>query len=332
LSDLVRAAGIDCGTNSIRLLIADVDLATGRAHDVVRLMEVVRLGEGVDRTGQFAPAALERTLAQVRRYGEICRDRGVKHLRFVGTSASRDASNRAVFIDGVARELGVAVDVVDGLEEARLSFAGALSGLDPASGGVSAPYLCVDLGGGSTELVLGAERPEQAFSMDVGCVRITERHLREDPPTQAEVRAAIGDIDAVIDRAAQDVDLGRTGTLVGLAGSITTITAHALDLPVYDPALVDGAVLSVDAVLRACRELWEWSRAQRAALGVMHPGRVDVIGGGALVWSRVIERVRAEVRSAGRTLDTIFTSEHDILDGITQSAAHQSLPWTPPTR
>ncbi|MDR2381422.1 MAG: Ppx/GppA family phosphatase [Bifidobacteriaceae bacterium] len=309
---------MDCGTNSIRVLIADVDPAGGRLRDVRRVMEIVRLGEGVDRTGRFAPEALERTLAAVARFGGLCRQAGVVRLRFAATSATRDAANRDVFLDGVRRELGVEAEVIDGLEEARLAFAGALSGLPP---GLGRPCLCVDLGGGSTELALGDAEPAFAFSMDVGCVRVTERFLRSDPPTALEVCQAADAVDRVLSQAARHVPLGRASTVVGLAGSITTITAHALGLESYRPERIDGAVLSVDQMLRSCRELWQAARAERARMGFMHPGRVDVIGAGALVWSRVLERVRAEVRADGRRLETVVTSEHDILDGIALAAA-----------
>ncbi|MDR1800202.1 MAG: Ppx/GppA family phosphatase, partial [Bifidobacteriaceae bacterium] len=283
----VRAAGIDCGTNTIRLLIADCDPAAGALTDITRLVEIVRLGQDVDRTGRFAPEALERTLDVVSRYAQLVRQAGVAAIRFVATSATRDAANRDVFLDGVRAALGVEAQVVDGLEEAALSFAGALSGLKgQAVAGQPvhpAPYLCVDLGGGSTELVLGTDRPEQAYSMDVGSVRITERHLRSDPPTAAEVAAAAADVDRALDVAARQVDLGRARTVVGLAGSITTIEAHSLGLERYDPAAVDGAVVGVDEALAACEALWRASRAERARMGFMHPGRVDVIGAGALV-------------------------------------------------
>ena len=319
---LVRAAGIDCGTNSIRLLIADVDVAAGRLTDVTRLMEVVRLGQGVDRTGWFAEDALRRTLAQVRRYGQLCREAGVGPVRFVATSATRDAANRNVLLDAVRSELGVEAEVVDGLEEAHLSFAGARAG---SVASLPAPYLCVDLGGGSTELVLGTATGEQAYSMDVGCVRLTERHLRSDPPTEAERRAAVADIQDALDAAERVIDLGKTATLVGLAGSITTVTAQALGLDRYDPALIDGAILSVPAVLAACEDLVGASRAERAAMGFMHPGRVDVIGGGALVWAQAVRWVRDAVARQGGNLASVVTSEHDILDGITLSAAGHGL-------
>ncbi|MDR2253757.1 MAG: Ppx/GppA family phosphatase [Bifidobacteriaceae bacterium] len=314
----VRAAAIDCGTNSIRLLIADVDTASGTVEDVTRVMEIVRLGQGVDRLGWFAPEALERTLDATARFGRLCEEAGVERLRFVATSATRDAANRNVFLDGVRDRLGVEAEVIDGLEEAHLSFAGARSSL---AADLPGPFLCVDLGGGSTELVLGGERAEHAFSMDVGCVRITERHLRSDPPTRAEVRAAASDVDAVLDVAARRVPLGEARTLVGLAGSITTVTAAALGLERYDPRRVDGARVPFDQMLQACRALWEATRAARARLGFMHPGRVDVIGAGALVFSRVLLRVRDAVAEAGADLSWVVAAEHDILDGIALAAA-----------
>jgi len=321
MARVTRVAAIDCGTNSIRLLVADVDPDAGTLVDLTRRMEVVRLGQGVDRTGRLAPEALERTLAAARRYADECRELGVEATRFVATSASRDAENRQDFVDGVLDALGVEPEVVDGQEEARLSFRGAtgvLAGRHPG------PFLVVDLGGGSTELVLGTTRPDAAYSMDVGCVRMTERHLRSDPPTPAELLAAHADVAAALDAAAQVVPLGDAVTLVGLAGTVTTVTAHALGLPAYDPHAIDGSVLPVEGVLVACDDLVLRSRAERAALGFMHPGRVDVIGAGALVWHDVVTRVRDEVAAAGGELTEVVTSEHDILDGIAWSVAERA--------
>lgn len=324
---VTRVAAIDCGTNSIRLLVADVDPAAGTLRDLDRRMEVVRLGQGVDRTGRIAPEALARTLDASRRYAQVCADLGVEAVRFVATSASRDAENRDDFVGGVRSALGVEPEVIGGVEEAALSFRGATGVLGGAHPG---PYLVVDLGGGSTEVVLGSDTPEAAFSMDVGCVRITERHLRSDPPTRDEVAAAEADVRAALDLAARHVPLGRTGTLVGLAGSVTTVTAHALRLPAYDPTAIDGSVLGVDEVVRACDDLLALDRASRAALGFMHPGRVDVIGAGALVWREVVQRVRAEVAAGGGALSSVVTSEHDILDGIAWSIAERT-PTPSPT-
>jgi len=314
---VTRVAGIDCGTNSIRLLVAEVDDA-GRLAELDRRMEIVRLGQGVDRTGRIAPDALARTLEAVRRYSDVCLDNRVEKIRFVATSASRDAENREEFVQGVRSAIGVMPEVIGGDEEARLSFRGATSVL---AGRHPGPFLVVDIGGGSTELVLGTTSVVAAASMDVGSVRLTERHLHDDPPTPAQIAAASADVVAALDVAARSVPLGRTATLVGLAGSVTTVTAHALDLDEYDRRAIDGSLLPADTVLRSCRELLTMSRARRGRLPFMHPGRVDVIGAGALVWSDVVSRVRAEVGAAGGRLRHVLTSEHDILDGITLSAA-----------
>lgn len=318
---VTRVAAIDCGTNSIRLLVADVDAEAGTLTDLDRRMEVVRLGQGVDRTGRIAPEAMARTLDATRRYADVCRDLGVEAVRFVATSASRDAENRDEFVDGVREALGVEPEVIGGVEEAALSFRGATGVLGATHDG---PFLVVDLGGGSTEVVLGEREPEAAYSMDVGCVRITERHLLADPPTAEQVAAAEADVRAALDVAAQHVPLGGTATLVGLAGSVTTITAHALRLPAYDRDAIDGAVLAVDDVVAACDDLLARDHDARSSLGFMHPGRVDVIGAGALVWRAVVERVRSEVEASGGALTEVVTSEHDILDGIAWSVAERA--------
>ncbi|MFH6690333.1 Ppx/GppA phosphatase family protein [Cellulosimicrobium sp. TH-20] len=313
-----RVAAIDCGTNSIRLLVADVDPQAGTLVDLDRRMEVVRLGQGVDRTGRLAPEALARTLDAARRYAQVIADLGATRTRFVATSATRDAENRDEFVAGVLDALGVEPEVVSGEEEAALSFRGATSTVAAVRPG---PYVVVDLGGGSTELVLGTTTPDAAYSMDVGCVRMTERHLRSDPPTPEEEGAARADVRAALDDAARVVPLGRAATLVGLAGSVTTVTAHALGLARYDRDRINGSVLPVDTVLAACDDLLHRTRAERTALGFMHPGRVDVIGAGALVWSEVVRRVRDDVAAAGGSLTEVVTSEHDILDGIAWSLA-----------
>jgi len=313
---MTRVAAIDCGTNSIRLLVADV--VDGRLTDVLRTMTVVRLGQGVDKTGEFAADALERTFAAVDECAAQCREYGVEAIRFVATSATRDAKNRDVFLDGVQSRLGVTPEVITGDEEARLSFRGATSVLDASH---DAPYLVVDLGGGSTEVVLGTDAPESAHSMNIGCVRMTERHLVSDPPELDEIAAAVKDIHAAIDTAFEGVPVEQTRTLVGLAGSITTVTAHALGLHSYDSSKINGAVLPIDAAMKACDELLHASRDSRAALGFMHSGRIDVIGAGALVWHTLMGRVRTAVQEAGGQLPYVVTSEHDILDGIAFSAA-----------
>lgn len=305
---MTRVAAVDCGTNSIRLLVADVDAASGRLTDVDRRMEVVRLGEGVDRTGRLAPAALRRTFAACDAYAAVVRETGAQRLRFVATSASRDVDNRDEFVRGVRERLGVEPEVVTGDEEAALSFAGAtreLAGTDLAP-----PFLVTDIGGGSTELVLGRATVEAARSVDVGCVRMTERHLHDDPPTAVQVDAARGDIERAVSLAAETVRLDRAATLVGLAGSVTTVAAMALGLPAYDPERIHHARITAADVHRVAAALLAMTRAERAALPVMHPGRVDVIGAGALILSVLLDRV---------PVDSVVVSEHDILDGIAWS-------------
>ena len=311
----IRVAAIDCGTNSIRLLVADIEPATGSLVDLHRRMEIVRLGHGVDRTGVIAPESMERTLRVTREYAVTCRELGAERVRFVATSASRDARNAQEFISGVRtafqEDFGadVAPEVVNGTEEASLSFTGATGGL--AVLGVPGPYLVVDLGGGSTEFVRGTGDVEASRSVDIGCVRLTERHLASDPPTQAQIEAATADVDAAIDLAEQAVPFEGIATLVGLAGSVTTITAHLLRLPAYSAERVHLTRSTPEAMIAASSGLLSMSRADRAALPFMHPGRVDVIGAGALVWRRIVARVA--LRSG---VTEIVTSEHDILDGI----------------
>ncbi|MFD2793371.1 exopolyphosphatase [Promicromonospora vindobonensis] len=312
-----RVAAIDCGTNSIRLLVADVD-AAGNLTELDRRMEVVRLGQGVDRTGELAPEALGRTLAVTREYAAAIKASGAQQVRFVATSATRDARNRGEFFDGVRTALGVDVEVITGSEEAQLSFRGATGAVAEAHAG---PFLVVDLGGGSTELVLGTGSVDASVSMDVGSVRMTERHLHSDPPSAAEIAAARRDVRAHLDDAARVVPLAKTATLVGLAGSITTVTAHALGLTEYRRERVNQAELPVPAVLASCEALLTASRAERTSMGFLHPGRVDVIAAGALVWSEVITRVAADVAAEGGSLTSVVTSEHDILDGIALSMA-----------
>lgn len=304
-----RTAAIDCGTNSIRLLVADVDLTAGSATDVVREMVVVRLGEGVDATGMFAPAALERTFAACATYAELLRAAGRPPVRFVATSASRDVSNRAEFVAGVRDILGVEPEVISGEEEGALSFAGATTGL-PAD--ARAPFLVVDIGGGSTEFVLGSAGPTHRTSVDIGCVRMTERHMVADPPTPGQVAAATADIDSAIARAGRAVPLDDAATLVGLAGSVTTVAALALDLPAYDARVIHHSRITHADVRRVSDALLGMTHAERAALPVMHPGRVDVIGAGALVLRRIMDATGAP---------EVLVSEHDILDGVAWSVA-----------
>lgn len=309
---MTRVAAYDCGTNSIRLLVADVPAEGGPLVDLDRRMEVVRLGEGVDRTGLLSAAALERTFAAARGFAEVVRDLGAERVRFVATSASRDAGNRDAFVAGIADITGATPEVVTGAEEAGLSFLGATGELVGEPG----PHLVVDIGGGSTEVVLGdGDRVLSSVSVDVGCVRLTERHLHGDPPGPDEVAAARADVEAALDRVAAAVDLAAARTLVGLAGSVTTVAALVLGLTSYDPAAIHHARLPALHVRAAAVQLLAMTRSERAALAFMHPGRVDVIGAGALVLAAVVERIG---------LPEVLVSEHDILDGIALSLVHRT--------
>ncbi|MEU2722009.1 Ppx/GppA phosphatase family protein [Streptomyces smyrnaeus] len=315
-----RVAAIDCGTNSIRLLVADLTVsesASGAGEavaltDLDRRMEIVRLGQGVDRTGRLAPEALERTFAACRRYAEVIASFGVppERTRFVATSASRDAENREEFVSGVLDILGVEPEVITGDQEADFSFTGATKEL--STGTFAPPYLVVDIGGGSTEFVLGTEGVEAARSVDIGCVRLTERHLTVDgalteTPTEAQVDAIRADVSAALDEVARTVPLERTRTLVGLAGTVTTLGGIALDLDSYDSSRIHHTRIPRSRVRELTDRLLTATHDERAAIPVMHPGRVDVINAGALVLLTIMERIGAE---------EVVVSEHDILDGI----------------
>ncbi|PQM50232.1 Ppx/GppA phosphatase family protein [Mycolicibacter virginiensis] len=314
---VTRLAGIDCGTNSIRLLIAEpVD---GRLRDIHREMRVVRLGEGVDAIGKFAPEALERTRAALADYAELLVAHGVSRVRMVATSATRDAANRDVFFDMTAQVLGSAVagavaEVITGQEEAELSFRGAVGELDSADG----PFVVVDLGGGSTEVVLGDpdNGVSASYSANIGCVRLTERCLHSDPPTAEEVAAARAVASELLGAAVQAVPVQHARTWVGVAGTMTTLSALAHGMTEYDSAAIHLSRVGFDDLRAVCDRLIGMSHAERAALGPMHPGRVDVIGGGAIV---VEELARILAESAG--IAELVVSEHDILDGIVLSIA-----------
>ncbi|MBT2404513.1 MULTISPECIES: Ppx/GppA phosphatase family protein [unclassified Streptomyces] len=308
---MTRVAGIDCGTNSIRLLVADCDPATGELVELDRRMVIVRLGQGVDKTGRLAPEALERTFAACRAYAAVIKELGAERVRFVATSASRDAENRDEFVQGVLDILGVEPEVISGDQEAEFSFTGAtreLTGTDH----LEKPFLVVDIGGGSTEFVVGEEHVRAARSVDVGCVRMTERHLLvdgvvTDPPTEAQIAAMRADIEAALDLAAETVPLGEARTLVGLAGSVTTVAAIALGLPEYESSLIHHSRIPYEKVREISERMLTATHAERAAIPVMHPGRVDVIGAGALVLLAIMDRIGAS---------EVVVSEHDILDGI----------------
>lgn len=312
---MTRVAAIDCGTNSIRLLVADAD-ENGRLTDVARLMRIVRLGQGVDATGAFAPEAIERTRVALTEYADIIRDTGATAVRMVATSATRDAANREDFF-AMTREVlgavvpGAAAEVITGDEEARLSFAGAVGELDAAEG----PFVVVDLGGGSTEVVLGDDTGvHAAHSTDVGCVRVTERCLHDDPPTDEQVSAAREFASERLAEAFARVPVEQARTWVGVAGTMTTLSAVEQDLPEYDPDRVHLSRLSLDQVHEVADRLVTMTHDQRAALGPMHPGRVDVIGGGAIVTAVLADEL---ARRAG--IGELVVSEHDILDGIAMS-------------
>lgn len=319
---MTRVAAVDCGTNSIRLLVADVSEGApgagtaGRLVDLDRRMTIVRLGQGVDRTGRLAPEALERTFAACREYAAAIKEHGAERLRFVATSASRDAENRDEFVRGVLDILGVEPEVITGDQEAEFSFTGATAELTGRTD-LARPYLVVDIGGGSTEFVVGDERVRAARSVDVGCVRMTERHLVRDgvvsdPPTEAQIAAMRADIEAALDLAEETVPLREARTLVGLAGSVTTVSAIAQDLPAYDSARIHHSRVSRDRVAEITGRLLRSTHAERAAIPSMHPGRVDVIGAGALILLTLMDRTGTP---------EIIVSEHDILDGIAWSLA-----------
>jgi exopolyphosphatase/guanosine-5'-triphosphate,3'-diphosphate pyrophosphatase len=289
-------------------LIADVS-AEASLVDVERVMRIVRLGQGVDRTHRFADDALARTFTVCAEYAELIASADVEAVRFVATSASRDAANREQFFAGVKEKLGVSVEVISGDEEAALSFAGATGGLGAVSS-IPAPYLVVDIGGGSTEFVFGTDVVEAAKSMDVGCVRLTERHFHDDPASAFQISAAQDDVLAALEVVRGIVPVARTRTLVGLAGSVTTLAAISLELKEYDPDRIHLARLTADSVHDITERLLAMTREQRAAIPVMHPGRVDVIGAGALVLDTIMSEFG---------LSEVVVSERDILDGIALS-------------
>ena len=302
----MRVAAIDCGTNSLRLLIADIDGVHFR--EIYRTMQIVRLGQGVDKNKAFAPEAIQRTLSATQEFANIIRAKGVERIRFCATSATRDASNRDLFINGVENILGVTPHVIPGSEEAALSFTGATKDL----GQELAPFLVVDIGGGSTEFVLGSTDVISAKSVNIGCVRMSERHLTSQPPTPEQLAAATQDIDEAINEAGAVVDFAAAQTLIAVAGTATTVAAAALELTEYDRHAIHLSRISADKVHEVARTFAGMKREEIAALGYMHPGRVDVITSGSLVLSRVMTLTGAS---------EFVVSESDILDGIAWSLA-----------
>ena len=301
-----RVAAIDCGTNSIRLLVADV--SEGHFRELYRTMEIVRLGQGVDKNKNFDPAAIERTLKAVALFSDEIARRGVTAIRFCATSATRDAENRALFIDGVREILGIEPEVISGEEEAQLSFAGAISEMHQSD----APFLVVDIGGGSTEFVFGETQVRAAKSVDIGCVRMSERHFRSAPVAEEVVAAAITDIDHAIAQAAQIVPIREARTLIAVAGTATTVAAAALELEEYDRYAIHLSRISAEKTAEISKRFLSMRREEIAALGYMHPGRVDVIAAGALVLDRIMKASGAS---------EFVASERDILDGMAWSIA-----------
>ena len=302
-----RVAAIDCGTNSIRLLISDIDTSTNTATDVVREMRIVRLGEGVDKTNAFLPSALERTFKAVDEYEKLLLKHNVEHVRFVATSATRDAQNKAMFIKGVIDRLRIVPEVIAGVEEAALSFDGATRSLRQKH---VAPFLVIDLGGGSTELVIGDKEPTGAYSMDVGCVRMTERHTPGGNPTKEQEEAIRTDVRNALKVAATKVDWKSAQTVVGVAGTITTVAAHVLKLKTYDPDVLHGAIITAEQVSQTAQDFISLTPSQRGALPYMHEGRIEVITAGSIVLDEVMKGIGAK---------TLIASERDILDGVTWS-------------
>jgi exopolyphosphatase / guanosine-5'-triphosphate,3'-diphosphate pyrophosphatase len=301
---VMRVAAIDCGTNSIRLLIADIDGTNFR--EIVREMEIVRLGQGVDKTGQFNPDAITRTLAAVDTYARTIAAKGVEKIRFCATSATRDATNRDLFINGVKERLGIEPEVIPGEVEASLSFQGATKDFNKVEG----PFLVIDIGGGSTEFVFGTDKVEFAKSMNIGCVRMSERHFTGGEAEPGQIAAATADIDEAIAQAAKIVPIKDAKTLIAVAGTATTVAAAALDLPEYDRYSIHLSRISAEKTHAISKQFLAMSRDARAALGYMHPGRVDVIGAGALVLSRIMYATGAS---------EFVASESDILDGMVWS-------------
>jgi exopolyphosphatase / guanosine-5'-triphosphate,3'-diphosphate pyrophosphatase len=306
---MTTVAAFDCGTNSIRLLIADLDAESGRATELHRDMQIVRLGEGVDRTGRLSDSALQRVFGALEGYLPLLEEHGAAAVRFCATSAARDADNGDAFVAGIRARLGQDPEILDGEEEARLSFLGATGSMQAS---LPLPHLVVDIGGGSTELILGEQEVESAQSLDVGSVRLTERHLQADPPTREQIEAVRRDVDEALDTTR--VPLDRARSVIGVAGTVTTVAAGALRLRTYERQLIHHSVIDVASVQSTVAQLLAMSVEERKALGYMHPGRADVIGAGGIILERVLQRTPAR---------SVLVSEHDILDGIAWSLVGQ---------
>lgn len=326
----VCVAAIDCGTNSIRLKIAKVN-ANGMRDVVPRMLRVVRLGQGIDETHMFAEDALQRVKSAAKEFAKVLSEHKIDAIRFVATSATRDALNRDIFEQMMFDELGVRPEVISGTEEAALSFLGATSVVSRKD--LQAPYVVVDLGGGSTEIVLGGDgvniaedKVDSAYSMNIGSVRMTERHLHTDPPTEEEISCAIKDIDKNIDEAFKHVNAGKARTIIGVSGTVTTMAALAIGLKHYDHKAVDGVKIALDQAYTVNDRFLHMTRERRRTYATIHPGRIDVVGGGAVVLSRVLERLaKAAYEDHGGVLDTFVASEHGLLDGITLDLGRRIL-------
>jgi len=303
----LRIAGIDCGTNSIRLLINDFSEEDNQMHEVLREMRIVRLGEGVDKTKQFSEAALKRTFEAIDEYAQLISENEVDKVRFVATSATRDAENREEFFLGVRERLNIEAEVITGEAEAALSFMGATKSL---AASYPPPYLIIDLGGGSTELVLGEKSPTAAYSMNVGCVRMTERHSPGGNPTTEQIKSIREDVANQLVDAMKLVAVDKANTVIGVAGTVTTVAAHVLNISAYDPDLLHGAELTSESISKTADDFTRLSFDERAELPYMHPGRVEVITAGSIVLDEVVKGINAK---------KIIASERDILDGVTWS-------------
>lgn len=303
----MRIAGIDCGTNSIRLLINDFSENDNQMHEVLREMRIVRLGEGVDKTKKFSEAALIRTFEAIDEYAQLISENNVEKIRFVATSATRDAANKEIFFSGVRERLNIEAEVITGEEEAALSFIGATKSLAHV---YPPPYLIIDLGGGSTELVLGDKAPVAAYSMNVGCVRMTERHTPGGNPTAEQVKNIRQDVLDELMSAKKIVDFAQANTVIGVAGTVTTVAAHVLNISKYDPDLLHGAEIASEGISKTVEDFASLSFIERAELLYMHPGRVEVITAGSIVLDEVVKAIGTK---------KLIASERDILDGVTWS-------------
>ena len=301
-----RVAALDCGTNSIRLLIAEENAGGSSFTEISRKMSIVKLGEGVDKNKAFLPDAISRTLAALKVFAAEIAEAKVAKVRFCATSATRDAQNRDEFLIPVEQILGITPEVISGEEEAKLSFLGATQALSKSDG----PFLVIDIGGGSTEFVFGSDHVDAARSVNIGCVRMSERHFKNDPPTQSEIEGAREDIKNAIALAAEVVPIRNAKTLVAVAGTATTVAAAALNLAKYDSDLIHLAKISSKETRRVSDWLLTLTRQERSDLGYMHPGRVDVIAAGSLVIAEIIEATG---------LESFVASENDILDGMVWS-------------